>query len=347
MKPLPVFLATLFLALGGYAQQPGNSQPIQPKDNKALVVFYNVENLFDTIDDPHKNDNAFLPGTTKDWDSEKYQQKLLHLAQVLGSAHPGKLPAIIGFCEVENKQVLEDLLQTNPLLHAPYGVVLEEGDDPRGIDVALAYRSDQYSPLGHQCLPGSRKFKTRHILYTKLLGPHQDTLHVFVNHWKSRYGGQAETEPKRVETASILRSVVDSLFKGDPKTRILIMGDFNDEPVDSSILNVLDANPLPKRITRNALPELYNLYYTSHQEGKGTLWYRDWDLFDQIIVSGILLTKKQRNRPYIRDHTGRILIDDQWLTEDTHGNKVPFRSYTRDYTGGYSDHLPVCIELQY
>jgi hypothetical protein len=342
-----VVLAGFFLGQTGYTQESLHHETTPLKDKKAIVVFYNVENLFDTIDDPHKNDNAFLPDAKKGWDSEKYQEKLQHLAEVLGSIHPDNLPAIIGFSEVENKQVLEDLMQTDPLNGTPYQIILEEGDDPRGIDVALAFRSDHYAAIGHQCLPGSRKFKTRHILYVKLLGPDADTLHLFVNHWKSRYGGAKETEYKRVETASILRSVVDSLFLQDPKTRMIIMGDFNDEPADSSMSAVLKASPVIKRINAKTMQGLYNLHFAPYLEGKGTLWYKDWDLFDQIVVSGILLTKKQRNRPFIRDKRGEILLDDRWLTEDHHGNKVPFRSYRRAYTGGYSDHLPVFIVLQY
>lgn len=329
----------------------------QNRKQQLKVVFYNVENLFDTIDDKHKNDNEFLPGSEKEWNSERYDHKLANLGRVLVAVDSLELPAVIGFAEVENREVLEDLIRLTPLHQAPYQVVLEEGSDPRGIDVGLIFRTDKLKYISHRALAASVEFSTRNILYVKLLGPAGDTLHLFVNHWKSRSGGEEKTRPKRIENATMLRYVVDSLFTLDPSTRILIMGDLNDEPSDESIALALEALPVEKK---PASGELYNLLYKNFLEGKGTLWYRDWNLFDQIIVSGNLLIRKKNNIPIIDPPKGTI-FSRSWMLEQS-GKKgstnlsagndkesVPLRSYEykRGYLGGFSDHLPVYVVLQY
>ena len=330
-----IFLAGIFTT--GYSQKG---------KQKLKVVFYNVENLFDTIDDKHKNDNEFLPMSEKEWNSERYHHKVANLGKVLLAIDSLELPAVIGFAEVENRDVLEDLIRLTPLQQAPYQIILEEGRDPRGIDVALIFRTDQLNYLSHQAVTASREFRTRDILYVKLLGPAGDTLHLFVNHWKSRSGGEEKTRHKRIENATLLREVVDSLFALKPSNRILIMGDLNDEPPDESVSLALEAWPVEKK---PASGELYNLFYSSFKKGDGTLWYRDWDLFDQIIVSGSLLIKKRRNVPVIRPAEGYIFRE-TWILDSYKGKEpVPFRSfaYKRGYIGGFSDHLPVYIILQY
>ncbi|MBE0648853.1 MAG: endonuclease/exonuclease/phosphatase family protein [Bacteroidales bacterium] len=334
---LPLILLLLASGVSGYGQK---------EKQQLKVVFYNVENLFDTIDDKHKNDNEFLPGSEKDWNGERYFRKLSNLAKVLVAIDSLNLPAIVGFAEVENRQVLEDLVRTTPLQKAPYQVILEEGPDPRGIDVALIFRSDKLTYLSHQAVAASAKFQTRDILYVKLLGPAKDTLHLFVNHWKSRSGGEEKTRPKRIENATLLRHVVDSLFAMNTSARILIMGDLNDEPSDESVALALEALPVDKKPESR---ELYNLFYNAYTEGEGTLWYRDWDLFDQIIVSGNLLGKKKKNSPAINPPSGSIFSESWMLDPEGAKEPTPFRSYAykRGYIGGFSDHLPVYIVLTY
>ncbi|NQV01184.1 MAG: endonuclease/exonuclease/phosphatase family protein [Bacteroidia bacterium] len=333
-------ILSIFLALtviSGFSQK---------EKQQLKVVFYNVENLFDTIDDKHKNDNEFLPGSEKEWNSERYQHKVANLGKVLVAIDSLELPAIVGFAEVENRGVLEDLIRLTPLQKAPYQIILEEGADPRGIDVAMIFRTDKLKYLSHQAVAASQKFRTRNILYVKLLGPAGDTLHLFVNHWKSRSGGEEKTRPKRIENATLLREMVDSLFAQSSNTRILIMGDLNDEPSDESIKLALEAFQVEKKPVAG---ELYNLFYSSFEEGNGTLWYRSWDLFDQIIVSGNLLIKKRRNIPVIKPPEGYIFRE-TWILDPYNGKEpVPLRSfaYKRGYLGGYSDHLPVYIILQY
>ena len=316
----------------------------QKGTHQLKVVFYNVENLFDTLDDKHKNDNEFLPGSEKMWNTEKYLHKLQNLGKVLCAIEPDDPPAIIGFAEVENRQVLEDLVRLSCLSTVPYQVILEEGPDPRGIDVALIFRPDQLEYLSHQVFSASREFRTRDILYVKLLGPAGDTLHLFVNHWKSRAGGEQQTRPKRIENATLLRQVVDSLLATPYHPRILIMGDLNDEPGDESIALALEALPVAKK---PAEEELYNLFYIPWAEGQGTLWYRNWDLFDQIIVSGNLLAGKRKNRPVILDPYGYIFREEWMLERSGKGKAIPLRTYKRDYQGGFSDHLPVYTILSY
>lgn len=310
------------------------------------VVFYNVENLFDTIDDPHKNDNEFLPGSDKQWNSARYLQKLTNLGKVLVAVDSMDLPAVIGFAEVENHEVLDDLIRLTPLNRAPYRVLLIEGTDPRGIDVGMVFRTDKLTCLSHQAVAASHEFGTRNILYVKLLGPDNDTLHLFVNHWKSRSGGEAKTRPKRLENAQLLRAVVDSLFTLNPSVRILIMGDLNDEPSDESVSKALHALPVPKKPVPG---ELYNLFYQPYSEGAGTLWYRDWDLFDQIIVSGELLSRKKNHTPSIDPPEG-VIFNQPWILDPGAASEpVPLRSYDykRGYLGGFSDHLPVYVVLHY
>lgn len=337
MRIIFIFIFLSSLISSGYGQK---------EKQQLKVVFYNVENLFDTIDDKHKNDNEFLPGSEKEWNGERYAHKVSNLGKVLVAIDSLELPAIIGFAEVENREVLEDLVRLTPLNKVPYRVILEEGSDPRGIDVALIFRADKLNYLSHQAVAASRQFKTRDILYVKLLGPAGDTLHLFVNHWKSRSGGEEKTRPKRIENASLLREVVDSLFALDPMNRVVIMGDLNDEPSDESVALALEALPVEKKPVSN---ELYNLFYHAYEQGEGTLWYRDWDLFDQIIVSGNLLVRKRKNTPFIFPPEGSIFRA-PWVLDPVGAKEpVPFRSYAykRGYIGGFSDHLPVYMILQY
>jgi len=331
------FCLALLLVLPGFGQK--GKQELK-------VVFYNVENLFDTIDDPHKNDNEFLPGSDKHWDSGRYLHKLTNLGKVLMAVDSVDLPAVVGFAEVENHEVLDDLIRLTPLNRAPYRVLLVEGPDPRGIDVGMIFRSDKLTYLSHRAVAASREFNTRNILYVKLLGPAGDTLHLFVNHWKSRSGGEAKTRDKRIENGRLLREVVDSLFALNPRVRILIMGDLNDEPSDESVATALKALPVPKK----SLPgNLYNLFYQPFSNGEGTLWYRDWDLFDQIIVSGELLSRKKNHASYIDPPEGAVFKQPWILDPGAASEPVPLRSYDykRGYLGGFSDHLPVYIVLQY
>lgn len=303
------------------------------------IAFYNVENLFDTIDNPQKNDNDFLPTAKVAWTSQRYHQKLMHIASVLGAIDSLNLPAIVGLSEIENMGVLQDLISCKPLRTGKYKAILEEGEDPRGINVALIYRGDVMRYIRHRTFPSATSFKSRSILYVKFVNMKKDTFHIFVNHWKSREGDGAETEAKRVESATILRHLTDSLLTMNLRTNIVILGDFNDEPGDKSISGVLGAiKPTEKPVAKS----LYDLMYIRKENGEGTLYYKGWDLFDQIIVSGNLLMKKPEKGAVILPPYAYIFKPEWILYKNKNGEMIPNRTASSStYFGGYSDHLPV------
>ncbi len=334
---LAALLVVLFLSVK--AQEP------QRSDYK--IMFYNVENLFDTVDDTTKWDEQFLPDGDKHWTPWKYKTKLNNIAKVLVSAGGWQTPAVIGLCEVENAFVLEELTQKSPLKRLDYKVIHKESPDKRGIDVALLYQKDQFRPIYYETIPihfpKNPKSKTRDILYVKGLAENKDTLHIFVNHWPSRWGGQMKTEHKRMFVASRLRHKVDSLFSFADKPNIVIMGDFNDAPTDKSVLETLKANP-PKEATQENT--LYNLLYPLSQTNDGTHPYQGhWAVLDHIIVSNYLLDKS--NKIYTTIDSANPFRADFLLEDDKkYGGKKTFRTYIGfKYNGGFSDHLPVVLDL--
>ncbi len=311
------------------------------------LIFYNVENLFDTINEPGKNDDAFTPDGDRRWNEYRLRHKINNIYKALVAAAGFEIPAIIGLCEVENRYVLERLAGQTGLKNYGYDIIHRNSADRRGIDVAMLYRPDKFLLLDTMfrsiIFPFDTLAVTRDILYVKGLAGDSDTLHLFVNHWTSRWGGQAVTEPYRHYTASILRSLTDSILSINPRSNILIMGDFNDEPENTSLLKYLGAsthhdNPLTEK--------LYNLTHSRSRQAPGTLKYEgEWFLFDQFIVSGSLLDGRgrlQTSRDSFRIFSESFLLvtDNRWF-----GYK-PFRSYEGfRYTGGFSDHLPVMLDL--
>jgi predicted extracellular nuclease len=314
----------------------------QTKESKSIIAFYNVENLFDTINDPLTKDNEFTPESEKEWTNERYQKKLNDLAKVLSSLNNSDLPVLIGFAEVENRLVLEDLIESKHLKTGDYKIVHEESPDIRGIDVALIYKSKNFKYLDHKKIPIplNTKYKVRDILYTKGILNNSDTMHVFVNHWKSRIGGQEKTESQRIQCAKILRNTIDSILLIDKNANILIMGDFNDEPKNRSVFKTLGAN-------NSGNPEsLHNLMLALSENGLGTYNYRgNWSVLDHIIVSNNLVNNTQDL--IVSGNTGHIFSAD-WITFTyKDGNKSPNRTYGGpNYYGGYSDHYPVYVILE-
>ncbi len=336
MKPLSIFLLILTVCVSGSFAQKHHA-------GSFTIAFYNTENIFDTIDDPARNDEDFLPGSKVAWTGERYRHKLHQTARVLSAIDSTDQPAVIGLAEIENKAVLEDLIRVPELHRGGYRAILEEGSDPRGIDVAVLYRPAKVNLAGYKSLPSATTFQTRTVLYIKIFNARSDTFHIFINHWKSREGSAEKTEPKRVENATLLKHYVDSVQCVDPGARIILMGDFNDEPANKSISEVLKAQRIERKIKPDAL---YNLTYENYLKGEGTLFYKDWDLFDQIIVTGNLLTGKRHN-PVIRPPYASILKKDWMLYKNKNGQMVPNRTAgSREYYGGFSDHLPVCILVE-
>lgn len=326
----------------------GNENSSVQESNKMMFVEYNVENLFDTKHDEGKHDEEFTPDSEKKWNEERYQKKLKDIAKVITHAAGKRPPELIALIEVENRKVLEDLIALDNL-NAYYEIVHEESPDFRGIDVALIYNSEKFKELSHKAIkvtfPFDKDYTTRDILYTKLLVKEKDTLHTFINHWSSRRGGQEESEPKRTTAAKILRAKVDSIQKLNPAAKILISGDFNDEPNNKSIEEVLRASG---NVESTDKTELFNLMYAMDKAGEGTYFYRDsWNMLDQIIVSHSMLNEYE----YIgcQDTSAGIFKEDWMLFDNPKANaKVPNRTYGGpNYYGGFSDHLPVFVELEF
>lgn len=309
--------------------------------NEYTVVSYNVENLFDTIDDPKIPDEEFLPESEKKWDNGRYQKKLNDLSRVISEINTKELPEIVGLIEIENREVLEDLVQTGPLKDQGYAIIHEESPDFRGIDVALIYRKDAFQEILHESLPvvfpNDPEFKTRDILH--VTGQIRNkTVHVFVNHWPSRIGGDEKTEPKRVLAASVLKSKVDHILALDPKARIIIMGDMNDEPINKSLNETLGAK------SPDSGAKLVNLMIPDDTTGLGTYFYSgNWNMLDNLVVSDELISGK---RIQIVDQKGFIANKDWMIYTNKNGDQTPNRTYVGNkYVGGVSDHFPVYLKM--
>lgn len=305
------------------------------------VVSYNVENLFDTIDDPSVPDEEFLPESEKKWDNERYQKKLNDIAKVISEINNRELPEIIGLVEVENQTVLEDLINTGALKNQAYAIVHEESPDYRGIDVALLYQKDAFTEIGHEAIPvtfpDDPEFKTRDILH--VTGKIRNkVIHIFVNHWPSRIGGEDKTEPKRVLAAAILKKQVDRILAAEPEARIIIMGDMNDEPVNKSLEQTLGAE------SPDSGSKLVNLMMPDKLAGLGTYFYNgNWNMLDNLVVSDELIHGKG-----IRTENNKgFTFSTNWMifTNKT-GDKTPNRTYVgKKYVAGVSDHFPVYFKM--
>ena len=343
MKNKPILflflLGALFLHLKLFSQ---NSL-----EDHYRIMFYNVENLFDTEDDPKTIDEEFLPKGDRYWNNKKFYTKLNRISQVVIAAGQGQLPIIVGLCEVENQKVLDLLLYKTPLGKLGYKIIHKESPDERGIDVAMLYKKEVFRPLSYRVYQVTNSkdpsFKTRDILYvTGLLAT--DTLHVFVNHWPSKYGGTVETKPERALAANTLRAAVDSIFRINAASKIIIMGDFNDSPFDESITQHLKPVTEFESIINS---ELYNLAYSKAKENLGTTkFHGKWDLIDQMMVSGALL--KSDSGLLTKPELFKIFNAPFLLEEDkTYLGKKPFRTYEGfKYHNGFSDHLPVLLDLK-
>ncbi|MRT93272.1 hypothetical protein [Ancylomarina sp. 16SWW S1-10-2] len=317
------------------------------KGKKELtVVFYNVENLFDTINQPDKRDGDFTPLGKLNWDTKRYNDKVSKLSYVLSSINKEALPAIIGLCEVENRDVIEDLIDHDRLKKGKYKIVHSESPDKRGIDCALIYRKDDFKYLKHEAIniefPWDKEYKTRDILYVQGLVGKKDTLNIFVNHWPSRLGGQEKSEPNRIYVAMQLRKAIDKIQAKNPFAKIIIMGDFNDEPTDNAVVETLNADN--NKNTSNPMG-LYNLMYDVEANGEGSYNYRgDWNMLDNLIVSNSLLSK---NKGFRTEHNAGIIYRNKHICyKNKEGIYTPSRTYGGPkYYGGFSDHFPVYFKI--
>lgn len=310
---------------------------------KYNVVFYNVENLFDTGDDPETSDEEFIPQSVRHWTRQRFEDKIRMIYKALITAGEGQYPDIIGLAEVENLWVIEQLISKTPLNKTPYGIIHKDSPDPRGIDVALLYRKDRIKPIDFEFIPisgvGKYAFKSRDILHFAA-ELEKEQIHFFVNHWPSRSGGYVETKEKRNITAQILRRSLDSLLIKDRDAKIIIMGDFNATFNEKCFSTILKALPYPGNDNPLFLINLSTLWT---RRAEGTIRNGgQWEVFDQMICSHNLLTN---NILQIDPEQGGICDFNFLLEPDpTYLGKKPFRTYMGPvYHGGTSDHLPVKI----
>jgi len=344
MRKIVLFsiLVSVF-SVNGFSQKESKKGALQSFHGRAIVS-YNVENLFDTIDDKNVIDEEFLPDGKLKWNSERYKVKLDHLVEAITMNLPEN-PIIIGLIEIENKGVLVDLKKTGRLAKTNYEIAHKDSPDARGIDCGLLYDKSAFKLIKMENLKVSidsiPDFKTRDILYVK--GQLQDgkIIHLFVNHWPSRRGGEGESEVRRIQAATVARAKVDEILKADPKANIVLMGDFNDHPDNVSIQNVLKAKAVSDKSA-----DLVDLFEDDHKAGKGTHNFKgNWGVLDHFIVSAALFNGS--NGIQLSPNDGKIVYEEKLLFTQKDGSKKPSTTYGgTNYYGGYSDHLPIQLILK-
>tara|TARA_R110002111_G_scaffold82729_2_gene130210 strand:+ start:9212 stop:10165 length:954 start_codon:yes stop_codon:yes gene_type:complete len=305
------------------------------------VAFYNIENLFDVENDPLTNDDDFLPTSAKRWTPKRYKNKLKKLGTVIskiGEEDTESAPTIVGLAEVENKKVLSDLVRSKNLIKEGYSFVHYDSADERGIDVALLYKSDIFKVENSEVFSvylqtefGEQDYTRDILLVQGVLN--NEPLHIIVNHWSSRREGEKETEFKRLAASNKVNSIIKTIKKEDPNIKIIVMGDFNDNPNNDSIALMEKES------------ELYNPFKTVWSQYKGSLSYNfQWNLFDQILFSTNFFDTNNSTLNFdIAD-----VFNTKILTQ-YHGKYKgqPFRTYVgKKYKGGYSDHFPVYIQFK-
>jgi len=320
------------------------------EENRSVLrfVFYNVENFFDTYDDPHRDDNDFLPHGVMRWNYKRYNEKINSIYKVIAAAGEWDAPAIVGFCEVEKKSVLQDLINDTYLKKYDYSIIHEESEDPRGIDVCLIYRRDVVTLLFYRYIKPSGipegEFRTRSVLYSKWLIS-DDTIHLFLNHWPSKRGGVLAGESLRTEISGMLKEKEDSISESvNGHAKIIIAGDFNCTTGGKEILTLTE-------ISNNENPgnnvTLKNLAESAADKGLGTYKYMGiWEMIDQVMVSGWLL--KCTDGFFADINSFKVFKPDFLLKRDlNYPGFIPFSTYRGyKYQGGFSDHLPVILDLK-
>jgi hypothetical protein len=316
----------------------------QQQFKMVAVGFYNLENLFDTVNDTLINDEDFLPSGANTWTDDKYVEKQTNMAYVIsqiGTEYTKAGLSVFGVSEIENRKVLEDLVKEKSIADRNYQIVHFDSPDLRGIDVGLIYNPSNFKPLKSYSVPlivmedGRREF-TRDILVVKGLLD-GDTMTFVVNHWPSRRGGEEASAYKRNKGAAICRSIVDSLYKVNPYAKVMIMGDLNDDPTSISIKNYIKATYLEKEMRKGGIFNPMEDYY---RRGLGSLAYRDsWSLFDQMMFTFGFFDKSTSGYKFHKSY----VFNKQFLVQKSGQYKgYPFRTFSGNaYQGGFSDHFPV------
>lgn len=331
----------VFIFSGSYSQKVNYKA--------SLIGFYNLENLYDTVNNPMVDDEEFLPKSERHYNTRIYLDKLNRLSTVIAQIGTDLNPdglALLGVSEIENDTVLNDLVRHKNLKSRDLKIVHYDSPDKRGIDVGLLYNPKYFNPLYSVplfvTLPGGSKesFLTRDILYVKGLMD-GDTIHVMVGHWPSRSGGEERSIPARAAAAGVCKRVVDSLMAINPNSKVVIMGDLNDDPTSPSLTKILKAKG---RISEVKESGLYNPWYDFYQNGIGTIAYQDsWGLFDQVVLSEAWLSKTQTGYHFYKAH----IFNKEFLVQQTGRYKgYPKRTWDgTTYNYGYSDHFPVFVTM--
>ena len=335
MKKSKTLFILLFLCLGNFLFAQSNLK----------FAFYNVENLFDTIDSPDTFDTEFTPTGKNNWNTHRYYKKMRRISQVIDSINANNDLAVLGMAEVENRTALNDLINYKTIKKSGFEIVHQDSPDARGIDVACIYNPKLVKLNSYKYynvkITDSDSSKTRDILYCVFELKNKSTVHYFVNHWPSRRGGEEESSGKRKKAAENLKSICDSIFKIDVSANIIICGDLNDHPDNESVVNTLGAaNPNSAEKSK-----LFSLMWTLKNENKGTHFYKgEWSILDHFIVSQSILQGNQK----IKATPEELNVFEASFLFDTNkkGEQVVYRTFVGPrYTGGYSDHLPIILNM--
>ena len=313
----------------------------EPKEDVFSIAFYNLENLYDIFDDPNTYDEEFTPLGDKRWNVKKYNNKIQNLGEVIakiGLEHSMIPPVLVGVAEVENDKVLTDLIQSKPLVSHHYDFVHFDSPDQRGIDVALLYQKQYFELLDAINIPlmiyeedGQRDY-TRDILFVKG-NFNGELIHIFINHWPSRREGEKQSEFKRIAASNTITDFIFKIRQENPQAKIMVMGDFNDEPQNVSIKLLVKEN------------DLYNLMESLKDKSKGSSYSQDkWYLFDQMIVSKNFFERENsvHRLKYAEVYDMRFIKTWKGKRKNT-----PYRTYIgKWHQGGFSDHFPVLVYLE-
>lgn len=311
------------------------------REEVLTVAFYNVENLFDTVNDVYTNDSDYTPKGKLAWDFRRYYKKIKKISYVIsqiGKESSSNLPALVGLVEVENTKVLDDLVNHKNLVNYGYRCVHFDSSDRRGIDTALLFRDAFFDPVDSKIYPlnflnedGIIEYSRDILLVSGFLN--NELIHIIVNHWPSRREGTKETEEKRIAAAQVVNTIILEVTEKDAEAKFIIMGDFNDNPTSTSIEKHL------------VTEYFFNPMKAFYEKGLGTLTFqKQWFLFDQIIMSKNFLDKNTTTNYFLKAN----IFNKKWLQVPKGKLKgSPHRTYIGPwYKGGFSDHFPVYINLK-
>lgn len=340
MRPLSKLKVPLLFLLIIVLQIVSSFEAVAQENGRFRVAFWNFENFFDPFVDSTRVYNEFTENGSQHWTKSRFYKKRNNLYKAILAISENEPLAVLGIAEIENQYVLNSLFSQTPLKTHNYRVIHYEGDDKRGIDVAMVYCIDKLQLVYTEAVkvrnPDNPNYKTRDILYAKFYDRRGDTVHVFVNHWPSRYSGERETIKLRMLASNTLKHNVDSLvFLHQTIPKIIIMGDFNDTPEDPSMINLVKGD------------DLVNLFTDGKILGfEGTLKHQyNWQIFDQIIVSRSLIDN-DKGLKYVQNSAQIFHADFLFEKDESFGGVKLFRTYVGPkYYGGYADHLPVYIDL--